>query len=73
MGALVGHGEPLKGVVLQVYQMIVERPGIKKFEIADNANKSYANVKRYMKVLEDADLVEHRELKVTGGLYPVRK
>lgn len=28
--------EPLKGVVLQVYQLIVARPGIKKVEIANN-------------------------------------
>ena len=80
-GRITGHGkplneplnEPLKGVVLQVYQMIVARPGIKKVEIADNVNKSYASVKRYVKVLEDADLVEYRDSKKTGGLYPVKK
>lgn len=53
--------------------MIVARPGIKKVEIADNVNKSYASVKRYVKVLEDADLVEYRDSKKTGGLYPVKK
>ena len=63
--------EPLKGVVMQVYQLIVARPGIKKVEIADAVDKSYASVKRYVKVLTDGGLVEYRDSKKTGGLYPV--
>ena len=65
--------EPLKGIVLQVYQLIVARPGIKKVEIADSVKKSYASAKRYVKVLEDYHLVEYRDSKKTGGLYPVKK
>ncbi len=76
-GQIKGQGEPLneplKGVVLQVYQLIVTRPGIKKVEIADNIKKSYASVKRYVKVLEDSHLVEYRDSKKTGGLYPVER
>jgi ATP-dependent DNA helicase RecG len=65
--------EPLKGVVMQVYQLIVTRPGIKKVEIADSVDKSYASVKRYVKVLMDGDQVEYCDSNKTGGLYPVQK
>ena len=58
---------------MQVYQLIMARPGIKKVEIADSIKKSYASVKRYVKVLEDSNLVEYRDSKKTGGLYPVER
>lgn len=77
VGQIKGQGEPLneplKGAVLHVYQLIVARPGIKKVEIADSIKKSYASVKRHVKVLEDSRLVEYRDSKKTGGLYPVEK
>lgn len=42
-------------------------------EIAKQIDKSESSVKRYVKVLTDADLVEYRDSKKTGGLYPKTK
>ena len=64
---------PLKVIVGRVYEIIVASPGIKKGEIAKQIDKSESSVKRYVKVLTDADLVEYRDSKKTGGLYPKKK
>ena len=64
---------PLKVLVGRVYEIIVGSPGIKKGEIAKQIDKSESSVKRYVKVLTDADLVEYRDSKKTGGLYPKKK
>ena len=60
---------PLKVIVGRVYEIIVGSPGIKIGEIAKQIDKSPSSVKRYVKVLTDADLVEYRDSKKTGGLY----
>ena len=64
---------PLKVIVGRVYEIIVGSPGIKKGEIAKQIGKSESSVKRYVKVLTGADLVEYRDSKKTGGLYPKKK
>lgn len=62
---------PLKIIIGQVYQVILANPGIKKSEIATRIGKSVSSVKRYVKVLTDNNLIEYRDSKKTGGLYPL--
>jgi ATP-dependent DNA helicase RecG len=64
---------PLKAVVGKVYQMILSTPGIKNGEISKKIGKSESTIKRYVKLLTDGGLVEYRDSKKTGGLYPVKK
>lgn len=62
---------PLKIIIGQVYQIILANPGVKKSEIAIRIGKSVSSVKRYVKVLTDNNLIEYRDSKKTGGLYPL--
>ena len=56
-----------------MYQMILSTPGIKNGEISKKIGKSESTIKRYVKLLTDGGLVEYRDSKKTGGLYPVKK
>jgi predicted HTH transcriptional regulator len=57
--------EPIKSIV----DLILNRPGINRFELVESSKKGFATVKRYLKILKDNNLVEYKGSKKTGGYY----
>lgn len=60
---------PIKGLALEIYQIIQANPGIKKAAIAQKIGRSETTVKRYAKLLSDAQLIEYKDSKKTGGYF----
>ena len=61
--------DPIKGLALEIYLIVQANPGIKKAAIAQKINRSEATVKRYAKVLSDANLIEYKDSNKTGGYF----
>lgn len=60
---------PINGVVLEVLRLIQSNPGIKKIAIAQQIRRSETTVKRYVKILTDANLIEYKDSNKTGGYF----
>ncbi len=60
---------PIKCIILKTLQLIQTNPGIKKATIAQQIGKSETTVKRYAKMLADANLIEYKDSKKTGGYF----
>lgn len=60
---------PIKGVALEILHLIQANPGIKKAAIAQQIGKSETTVKRYAKMLADANLIEYKDSNKTGGYF----
>lgn len=60
---------PINGVVLEVLRLIQSNPGIEKIAIAQQIRRSETTVKRYVKILTDAKLIEYRDSNKTGGYF----
>lgn len=60
---------PINGVVLEVLRLIQSNLGIKKIAIAQQIRRSETTVKRYVKILTDAKLIEYRDSNKTGGYF----
>lgn len=60
---------PINGVVLEVLRLIQSNPGIKKIAIAQQIRRSETTVKRYVKILIDANLIEYKDSNKTGGFF----
>ena len=60
---------PIKGLALEIYRIIQANPGIKKAAIAQKIGRSETTVKRYAKMLSDAQLIEYKDSKKTGGYF----
>ena len=58
---------PINGVVLEVLRLIQSNPGIKKIAIAQQIRRSETTVKRYVKILTDAKLIEYKDSNKTDG------
>ena len=59
----------IKGVALEILHLIQANPGIKKAAIAQQIGKSETTVKRYVKMLADANLIEYKDSTKTGGYF----
>lgn len=60
---------PINGVALEILHLIQANPGIKKAAIAQQIGKSETTVKRYAKMLADANLIEYKDSNKTGGYF----
>lgn len=61
--------DPINGVALEILHLIQANPGIKKAAIAQQIGKSETTVKRYVKMLADANLIEYKDSNKTGGYF----
>ena len=61
--------DPINGVALEILHLIQANPGIKKAAIAQQIGKSETTVKRYAKMLADANLIEYKDSNKTGGYF----
>ena len=61
--------EPIKVELAQIIGLILNQQGIARAEISESTPKSFATVKRYLKLLKDKGLIEYVGSNKTGGYY----
>ena len=68
-GDVNGDVKSLKGVLKEVYLIVLSNPGIKIGQVAEIRKKSESTVWKQLNELKRMNLIEYRDSDKTGGYY----
>ena len=66
---VMGDVKSLKGVLKEVYLIVVNNPGIKMGQVAEIRERSESTVWKQLNELRKRDLIEYRGSDRSGGYY----
>lgn len=61
--------EPIKKELVLIIDLVLSNPGISRSELFERAGKSLATIKRYVKILNDYNIIERKGSNKTGGYH----